>query len=304
MSSCIDTDQYAIQQNNVGVNCYTAIGDIDAALNCFRQALAAKLATEQRMLPSTETSGVETLHNLDSHALEVPTVVAEELHQRCVTPEPTDFLISDQLEVNAPDTLGMYSKVFYFVVFQSDLILTIDITKCLACYRLYLETGLEFVPYLYTSPFIIKGACDARLNLPTRSTPDMKSTVTPSDAILASTESTTVSLMIIFNLALAHHTKDRASMKAYSIYQLAMTLLSALPPPTNSQSLLLHVAVLNNFGVWCFENHEHPSMVVCFEEMMHMLDETYTVDNDITITLSVGVKRGIFHNIQAALNDY
>jgi hypothetical protein len=97
--------------------------------------------------------------------------------------------------------------------------------------------------------------------------------------------------------------KDRASKKAYSIYQLAITVLSALPPPSNSQSLLLHVAILNNYGVWCLENHESSFMVMCFEEIMHILDETYCGDNDITLTLSVGVKRGIHHNLQAALND-
>jgi hypothetical protein len=107
--------------------------------------------------------------------------------------------------------------------------------------------------------------------------------------------------MIMFNLALAHHTTDRTSMKAYSIYQLAITVLSALPPPTTSQSLLLYVAILNNYGVWCLENSEFSFMATCFEEMTHLLDETYSGDNDIT--LDVGVKRGIFHNLQAVHDD-
>lgn len=168
-----------------------------------------------------------------------------------------------------------------------------------------LYTGLEFVPYLYLTPFAINGQCagESPHSLYPESSHDDTSATTPEDTTLASPHSTILSLMIIFNLALAHHTKDRASKKAYSIYQLAITLLSALPPPTNSQSLLLHVAVLNNFGVWCFENFEYSSMMMCFDEMMYMLDETYACDNNVTPTLDVSVKRGIFHNLRAMLND-
>ena len=96
---------------------------------------------------------------------------------------------------------------------------------------------------------------------------------------------------------------DRASKKAYSIYQIAITLLWALPPPTDSQLLLLHVAVLNNFGVWCFENLEYSSMVMCFKEMMFILDESYACDNNVNPTLDVSVKRGILHNLRALLSD-
>ena len=87
-------------------------------------------------------------------------------------------------------------------------------------------------------------------------------------------------------------------MKAYSIYKLAITLLSSLPTPTNSPSLLFHIAILNNCGVWCLENRECTFMAQCFEELTHLLDETYCGDNDSTL-----IKSGIFHNLKAALND-
>ena len=167
-----------------------------------------------------------------------------------------------------------------------------------------LAAGSDFVPYLHLTPFAINGLCTGEIRpSPPQSTPDVTATATRDETQLASMESTIYSLMIMFNLALAHHTKDRASMKAFAIYQLAITLLTALPPPTNSQSLLLHVAILNNYGVWCFENHESSFMAMCFEEMIHILDEAYSGDNDITLTLGVEVKRGIFHNLQAVLND-
>jgi hypothetical protein len=107
MNSYIDTDRYAIQQNNVGVDCYMTIGDVDGALHCFRQALAAKLSSELSVLATTEANGEKTLHNHDSHAPEIPAVADEESQQRCVTPEPADFLRSDQLEVFASGATGM-----------------------------------------------------------------------------------------------------------------------------------------------------------------------------------------------------
>jgi hypothetical protein len=124
MSSYVHTDQYVIQQNNVGVHCYMTIGDIEGALYFFRRALTAKLALERRILAAnttntttttgtttTETTGGEDkrLQNLDSLALEVPVIAEEESQQRCVTPEQTDFRSSDQdqLEVYASGVKGM-----------------------------------------------------------------------------------------------------------------------------------------------------------------------------------------------------
>ena len=118
MNHYIYTDQYAIQHNNFGVNCYMASGDLDGALNYFRQALAAKLASEQRLLATTtkESSGETTLHNLDdANPMEVGTAVAdadEQLqHERCVTPDPIDFCCSDRMEFYAlSDVTGVSIK--------------------------------------------------------------------------------------------------------------------------------------------------------------------------------------------------
>ena len=106
MNKTIDTNNYAIQQNNIGVNCYRTSGDIDGALHYFRRAVSAKLASEQRLLAITteeeeeEASDAKTLHKLDSlYHMEVTAIADKELQQeRCVTPESR---CSDQWEVYA-----------------------------------------------------------------------------------------------------------------------------------------------------------------------------------------------------------
>ena len=67
MNTYVDMDQYAIQDNNAGVNCYTVLGDIDGALYYFRRALSAKLASEQPLLATVEASGEKTLHTILIH---------------------------------------------------------------------------------------------------------------------------------------------------------------------------------------------------------------------------------------------
>ena len=129
--------------------------------------------------------------------------------------------------------------------------------------------------------------------------------VIQSETQFASTESTIMSLTLIFNVALVHHMNDHSSMKAQGLYQLAITTQSTLPLPMDSDSLLLHVAVLNNYGVWCFHNHEYASMMACFEETEYMIDETatWTSDDDTAVTIDDTVKYGILGNLRAFRND-
>jgi hypothetical protein len=92
------------------------------------------------------------------------------------------------------------------------------------------------------------------------------------------------------------------------MYQIATALLLSLPrPKKDSVSFLLNVALLNNFGVWCYENHEYDAMTSCFEEIIDLFDDTYHDDpddddeNDILNVLDMTVKRGIFSNLRACL---
>jgi hypothetical protein len=129
---------------------------------------------------------------------------------------------------------------------------------------------------------------------------------TLTDPVTVSYESTVIeSGMILFNLALVHHTMDRNSVKAHAIYQIAMKLLNTLPPPSDTKSLLLHVVVLNNCGVWCYENSNNnvDAAVVYFEEIMDVFDEAYnTVDDDDELgNFDGAAKLGLYSNIQAFL---
>jgi Tfp pilus assembly protein PilF len=101
-----------------------------------------------------------------------------------------------------------------------------------------------------------------------------------------------------------HHMSDHTSMKAHALYQIALTLQSTVPMPTDSESLLLHVAVLNNYGVWCFHNHDYDSMKSCFEEMEYMIDEsTWSSDGDVTLKIHDTTRNGFLRNLRMFVND-
>lgn len=87
------------------------IRNIDAAMQHFRQALAAKLAAENRLLGSNETSGDETRNFFHLQDMGQPLFEAGILQQRCVTPEPSDVNSHDGLEMNASAVPGMSESV-------------------------------------------------------------------------------------------------------------------------------------------------------------------------------------------------
>ena len=161
---------------------------------------------------------------------------------------------------------------------------------------------VEFVPYLFCSPFqmsdqVVDEGSDSSSSA---FTPDVG--VTPNDMEFASTESMNNCLKIIFNLALVHHSYVSASMKVYSLYRIAITILSALPIPSDTESLLLHVAILNNYGAWCFHYHDSSSMVMCFEEIKYIIDES-CCGNDEYLMIDDTTKYGIYQNIRVLLNN-
>jgi hypothetical protein len=161
----------------------------------------------------------------------------------------------------------------------------------------------EFDPYLYLHPFTIND-CNSNNNddLSTSPSRDPMNSSTCDKTLI---ESTNMSLIIVFNVGLVYHTINRSSIKAFYMYQIAAALLASLPRPIDSKSLLLHVAVLNNFGVWCYENHEYDAMTICFEELMDLLDDNChdDDDDDPSAVLDVTVKRGIFTNLRACLTQ-
>ena len=83
--------------------------------------------------------------------------------------------------------------------------------------------------------------------------------------------------MIIFNLAWVEHANTRRSQQAQQLYQLAASLsiprianprYKAPSPPISA----LGVAILNNWGVWCYENNDIDRAQQCMEHLSRILD--------------------------------
>jgi hypothetical protein len=72
--------------------------------------------------------------------------------------------------------------------------------------------------------------------------------------------------MIIFNLALVEHMLHRTSSQALMLYQLASCLLQGLSVEP------LRVALINNMGIWCYENDGQEAAERCMEYLSSMLE--------------------------------
>jgi hypothetical protein len=143
-----------------------------------------------------------------------------------------------------------------------------------------LTGGGGYVPYLYTQPFAIPEDDENFFD-----STSMRTTQT-------------VSGQIVFNLGLIHQMVSRASTKAASFYEIAATLLSSVPEEEDDDEkvILIRLVLLNNFGVWCFENGEGESMLACFEQIMETLN---SLSETARSTIDPAVRRGIQSNIQA-----
>jgi hypothetical protein len=71
--------------------------------------------------------------------------------------------------------------------------------------------------------------------------------------------------MIVFNLGLAHQVMNTASLLASNFYELSASMVSSMP--LTLDTILLRLALLNNLGVWSFENGDGESMCTCMEHM-------------------------------------
>ena len=104
---CDDMNRYAIQQNDVGVNCFVTVGDVDAALHHFRQALSAKLSAEKMLserLSSDNT--VPSLHFFAPPETDGTNLDSTVPDQGNVTPVPADTGISRHFEPNSNNAKG------------------------------------------------------------------------------------------------------------------------------------------------------------------------------------------------------
>ena len=103
-SNMNEMNRYAIQQNDTGVNCFVVFGNLDAALRHFRQSLAAKLATEKRLLTASEKN--EPFHLIDSAVEDNPTGDNEILQMQDFTLNEVCINRSDQFGACSDATTG------------------------------------------------------------------------------------------------------------------------------------------------------------------------------------------------------
>eukprot|EP00980_Cylindrotheca_fusiformis_P007575 scaffold1580_cov116-Cylindrotheca_fusiformis.AAC.10 len=92
------------------------------------------------------------------------------------------------------------------------------------------------------------------------------------------------SAAIIFNLALADHLKSRRSEQAVALYELAMTLL------TGTTVDFLGIALMNNIGVWCYDNGDTNGSINC---MAHLSCFITAMDCEMTPEQIEGVQTNI-----------
>lgn len=122
--------------------------------------------------------------------------------------------------------------------------------------------SLGFLPFLYLQPF----------RLPS-----------------SGTSSQLTSSIIVFNLGLVHHHASRTSAKAAAFYEIAAALLGGEPP--SRDSAVLRLALMNNFGVWCYENGDGESLGTCVEHLSSLLQHARPM-------LDAGIHESITNNIK------
>eukprot|EP00538_Stauroneis_constricta_P009155 CAMPEP_0119567716 /NCGR_PEP_ID=MMETSP1352-20130426/36752_1 /TAXON_ID=265584 /ORGANISM="Stauroneis constricta, Strain CCMP1120" /LENGTH=376 /DNA_ID=CAMNT_0007617003 /DNA_START=150 /DNA_END=1280 /DNA_ORIENTATION=+ len=92
------------------------------------------------------------------------------------------------------------------------------------------------------------------------------------------------SAMIIFNLALLDQLRNERSAQAVALYELSMTLI------TGDLVDELGIALVNNIGVWCYQNGDMEGAANCMRHLMHFL-------NKCDMSLDVKDKEGLHANV-------
>ena len=231
------------------------IGNGQIALDLFRGALEAKLQYERSIRPSR---GAVVQDNNPLFPI-----------QRCVTPDCVSTAEShlSQMSSNATDAEAEDGISPTSGPSQDQ-----DIQRFTSAMTgegpeqsgtVVPEESRGYCPYFYRTPFDL------------------------SDTSRTSTELT--SAIIVFNLGLVHHHEWRNSPKAAAFYEISAALLSS--EPDTEQSVLLKIALLNNFGIWCYENGDGESLRTCMEHLS-------TVVENSSIPLAPEIAEGVRRNVQ------
>lgn len=111
--------------------------------------------------------------------------------------------------------------------------ITIDPQRIACPFLLHLagdcSDGHVFIPFIFASPFSIPDSPDLRAR------PDFPRCIVAT---------------VVYNLAVMSHTSNRSSPQAVALYDLATKLVDA----RGDHCGLLRLALINNVGVWRFEN--------------------------------------------------
>lgn len=94
---------------------------------------------------------------------------------------------------------------------------------------------------------------------------------------------------IIFNLALIDHIHNRKSAHAISLYKLATKLM------VDNKKKPLGIALINNIGVWNFENGDIDAAQRCMNHLLRILRGKFTEENSCQ-------QKGLLSNIMWVLN--
>lgn len=199
-----------------------------------------------------------------------PSVSDQGIIQRCVTPDPPDCL--DRAEVhlaNLDSYLGQPQhsspEQHRHPSAQDQLISHLqDGSDILDDTITVPRQSRGYDPYVYMTPFEI---------------PDQP------------TSTQITSSVVVFNLGLIHHAMSRTSPKTAAFYEISAALLASMPESPNT--LLLRIALLNNFGVWCYENGDGESMRTCMEHLAVAVN-----DEGSCSIVDSAVKQGVQSNIQ------
>jgi hypothetical protein len=258
--------------NNAGVRLMTA-GNHNAALELFRGALESKLSFERRAFSGRDDASIERCVTPDMSDTEVsPSSSSSSRSDNEDLPTTT---LDTYLELSRSTEVGpqhLPRQSPQFVTFNDGVTMMISMPSATSN-----SGGGGCEPFLYTKPFAVPEETNGSVSQCT-------------------TQAT--SCRIVFNLALIHQLVCRSSAKAASFYEIAATLLSSLPDEQDDEIFVLRLVLLNNFGVWCFENAEGESMMACFEQLVETLQNE---DEMSSLSIDPSILHGIQRNIQAFL---
>jgi len=263
----------SVTYNNAGCR-MMAIGNERVALDLFRGALESKLSHERaqgRQQPQVANQDPDAgesnaMMEQEADAEEEPVMEEEdeqeqpEQPQRCVTPDVSDCLdAADEHLAHLDDYIRAATSTDSVSTSAEPLLVggTIEYQRQVQQQQQSSTSSTTVVPVESRgyNPFI----CRTPFAIPESDT-------------VPSRNRQYHSAVIVYNLGISHQWFSRYSPKAAAFFEISAALLSS-GGGTTEESFLLRICLLNNFGVWCFENGDGDAMRTSLEHLALVLDE-------------------------------